>query len=303
MISGHPRQARLHDSVTKKYSGGHHFVTCVSSAYESFAPQFTSMKAFRLLLFFFLSLGAVRAQQTPVQLIDQAISESQAIRTRVSEARKASNQLTKQILLAGIASPTSFEIATSQATNRIQDHADNIGSAYQQAFVLSNSGFSLTPLDQTRGRIEAQIGVLDAIRQQVVQALLAGNESLAQQNLSLFNTGLSRMNSLSNQMTTRLQTARESIRPYQVCVQTVDSQGNPVAASDLYGFYCVQAGTTTMIDPSNQEGTCWTLPAGTYEFGSFPGYFSGTSSQTLTLSRSLENEAGIVEVKLVYWSE
>jgi hypothetical protein len=256
-----------------------------------------------LILMFWAVPAILKAQQTPVQLLDQAISESKALKTRVSEARKASNQLSKQVLLAGLASPTAFEASLSSATNRMQDHADNIGSAFQQAHSLSGGAFSLTPLTQSITRIRSQIDVLDAIRNQVVTALQAGNEALAQQNIGLLNTGLSRMNSLSNQMTNQLQSAREIVRPYQVCVQTVNSNGLPVAGSDLFGFYCVPAGTYNLIDATNQEGTCWSLPAGTYEFGSYPGYFSGTSSSTITLSRSLENEQGVILVKLVYWSE
>jgi hypothetical protein len=107
---------------------------------------------------------------------------------------------------------------------------------------------------------------------------------------------------LANHAITRIQAAIEVIRPYQVCIRTVDNNGNPVAATDLFGFYVVKADTFEQIDPSNQEGTCWTLPAGTYEFGSYPGYWSGTSYKTLTLSRSLEVN-GVITVDLVYWSE
>lgn len=260
------------------------------------------MKKLLYVIIFHFTLWGGSIAQTTVSELQSAIAEANNIKTKVSDARRASNQLAKHILLAGVASPTAFEVATSTATNAMQDHVDNIQYHVNQALTLSNNGFSATRIFQTATQVNAQIGTIDGIRSQIVIALQTQNEALAQQLLSTFNAALSRQNTLANQVITRINQAIEVVRPYQVCVRTVDSHGNLVAPSDLYGFYCVKTGTYELVEPSNQEGTCWTLPAGTYEFGSFPGYWSGTSSNVITLSRSMEVN-GIITVDLVFWSE
>jgi hypothetical protein len=259
-------------------------------------------KIYKSFLILVLTSFSAFAQTPAVDQLNSANTEANGIKSKVTDARKASNTLTKQLLLAGFPSAVSFESAVSNATNGMQDNVDNIQYHVNQALTLSSNGFSATRILQTANLLNAQIGTIDGIRSQIVAAIQAQNKPLAQQLLPQLNAALSRQTTLANQAITRINQAKDIIRPFQVCVRTVNSQGVPVAASDLFGFYCVKSGSYELIDPSNQEGTCWTLPAGTFEFGSYPGYFSGTSSKTLTLNRSLEVN-GVITVDLVYWSE
>jgi hypothetical protein len=259
-----------------------------------------------LFTFFICLFGlgySAQSQTTAVQSLEQAKVECTGIKTQVTQARKLSNQLSKQLLLPGIPSSVAFESGVSTCTNQMQNHVEALEESVAAALLASGNGFNPGSINQSIQLMVAQIDILDGLRAQIVQAIQAQNKALAQQLIPQFNAALSRQTTLANQTIKKLDKAIDLIRPYQVCVRTVDSNGNPVAASDLFGFYCVKAGTQTLIEPSNQEGTCWTLPAGTYEFGSYPGYFSGTSSNTVTLTRSLENADGQVLVDLVYWSE
>jgi len=242
------------------------------------------------------------AQTPAIDQLNLAITESNNIKLKVVDSRKASNTLTKQLLQSGIPSTISFNNVVSTSVNDMQNSIDQIQFHVGQALVLSNNGFSATKIFQTNDLLNAQTGIIDGLKSQIVAALQAQNKSLAQQLLPQFNTAVNRQNSLANQEITRLNQAKDVIRPYQVCVRTVNSLGVPVPASDLFGFYCLNNATNQSIEPSNQEGTCFTLPSGTYTFDSYNGYFSGTSSNTVTLSRNLEVN-GVITVDLVYWSE
>ena len=64
-----------------------------------------------------------------------------------------------------------------------------------------------------------------------------------------------------------IQSLKQTIKLYNVCIQTVDYQGNPVNGSDLHGFWAQNLVTGEYIYPTNQDGNCFeNLPAGTYRF-------------------------------------
>jgi len=262
------------------------------------------MKKIYSLLLVFLSLWSVSFAQTPaIAQLEEAITEANAIKTEVGGAKTSINTLIKQLLLPGIPSPAGFENQLSTAENGILDHTDNISYHVTNALALSTNGFSAAKINQINTQIVNQIDVVTGIRIQVVNALSANNKSLAKQLLPTLTANLNKQTTLSNQLITQLNKAIETIKPFQVCVRTVNSQGLPVVASDLFGFYCFNTTTNEYFYPSNQEGTCFSLPAGTYTFDSFDGYFSGTGSKTITLKKSLVQPDGTITVDLLYWSE
>ncbi len=251
-----------------------------------------------------IGLATTLMAQTPaMDQLASAVTEANSIKLRVTEAKKSVNALTKQLLLPGVPSPAGFETAILNSQNQILDNTDNVSYHLNNALALSGNGFTAVKINQLNTQIVNQIDVVTAIRIQVVNALLANNKTLAQQLLPTLTTNLNKETTLANQLITQLNKAIETIRPYQVCVRTVNSAGVPVAASDLFGFYCYNTTTNEYFYPSNQEGTCLTLPAGTYTFDSFDGYFSGTGSTTITLKKSLVQPDGTITVDLVYWSE
>ena len=91
---------------------------------------------------------------------------------------------------------------------------------------------------------------------------------------------------------------------FDVCIQLVDSQGNPTTSNDIYGYAAYNLQTGTYIYPSGYYDDCfYGLEEGTYRIDSYNGYFCGTSSKTVTLSSDLENEDGVIVVELVLWCE
>lgn len=139
---------------------------------------------------------------------------------------------------------------------------------------------------------------------QIVTALNNNSNAIALNYIPQVRAVLTTQSSKSTEIINKINVIKQAVKTYTVCIQTVDNNGNPVAASDLFGFYGFNTATGGYIEPTNQEGTCFeNLVPGTYEFDAYDGYFSGTGSTTVTLSDSLVNAEGVILVNLVYWSE
>ncbi len=254
----------------------------------------------------FLSLMNLNtsAQGVAVENINNALVSANDILNTVKNERKAVNTLVKQIVVLNNPNLTQFLSVMTPAHNVIVDQSDNINYYMSLAYAASPT-FNQVPV-QTR--LDQIVGIDDNVvlsTQQVATALQSTNNNAALQALTSLSGYLSNQQSLTNQVITRLNNIKNALpRFYDVCITLTDSYGNPVQGSDLFGYYGQNTGTGEYLYPDNQEGTCFTqLPAGTYVFDSFDGYFSGTGATQVTLSDALVNENGIIEVTLIYWSE
>ena len=91
---------------------------------------------------------------------------------------------------------------------------------------------------------------------------------------------------------------------YNVRIRLIHSDGSPVTASGLYGYWARNEQTGVYYDTTDREGTEFEgLPAGTYTFGAYPGNWDGASSKTVTLNSGQVGADGFIEVALVYWVE
>jgi hypothetical protein len=253
-----------------------------------------------------LSLFATQAsaQGAAVQNINDALVSANHIKETIRDEKKAATTLTKQIVIFNNPNLTQFLNVMDPSHNVIIDETDNIYYFMSLAYAVSPT-FNQVPV-QTRLNdiVSVQDNVMLAT-QQIEDALLAGNNGAALTAISNLVNALNSQLTLINQVITRLNNIKNALpRTYDVCIITVDAQGNEVAASDLFGFYAINNGTGEALYPTNQEGTCFLeLPSGNYTFDSFDGYFSGTGSTTVTLSDGLVNADGTIVVSLVYWSE
>jgi hypothetical protein len=246
----------------------------------------------------------VSAQGVAVENINNALVSANDILSTVKNEKKAVSTLVKQIVVLNNPNVTQFLSVMTPAHNVIVDQPDNINYFMSLAYDASPT-FNRLPI-QTR--LDQIVGIDDDVifyTQQAVAALQSNNNNAAIQALSSLSGFLNSQQSLINQVITRLNNIKNALpRFYDVCITLTDSYGNPVQGSDLFGYYGQNIGTGEYLYPDNQEGTCFTqLPAGTYIFDSFDGYWSGTGATQVTLSDALVNENGIIEVTLIYWSE
>lgn len=92
---------------------------------------------------------------------------------------------------------------------------------------------------------------------------------------------------------------------YNVRIELVDERtGAPVPAGTLPGYAATNQDTGQIFYTDYYNFDLFTnLPAGTYRFDAYDGYFDGASSAIVTLDPSLINSNGEVVVTLQYWSE
>ncbi|WP_298521079.1 hypothetical protein [uncultured Kordia sp.] len=92
---------------------------------------------------------------------------------------------------------------------------------------------------------------------------------------------------------------------YNVRIELVDERtGAPVPAGTLPGYGATNQDTGAIFYTDYYSiDTFANLPAGTYRFDAYDGYFDGASSAVVTLDPSLVGSDGFIVVTLRYWSE
>lgn len=258
-------------------------------------------------IFYALSLtmlvfGQTFAQSVAEQNLDAAIQSAENVQQEVVSSRKAVNLLVKQLTVLGNPNATLFSDKMHYHVNQVQNQADEID--YFVALAKSNSiiDFSTTAITALTTDLVNQNDILLNLTNQMTAAVQANNTTLALSLVTPIRSALTRQYNKSGNIIIKIGIIKQSIKTYNVCIKTVDNAGNPTSYNA--GFYCQNTATGEYIYTDNQEGTCFSnmLP-GTYDFGSFQDYFCGTSSQTVTLSNTLVNANGIIEVTLVVWCE
>lgn len=91
---------------------------------------------------------------------------------------------------------------------------------------------------------------------------------------------------------------------YHVRIELVDINGHPYTGpSNLNGYWAVNQATGVKVEAGRDANEFYDLPAGTYQFGAYPGNWTGVLSQTVTLDDSKVGSDGFIVVTLTWWVE
>ncbi len=262
----------------------------------------------KIILFSFLlcvTTGAqMFAQVSPQQNLDYAINTAENIPQDVQTAKTAVYQLAKQIVFLHEPNVQLFHDQMFVQVNNVQNNADDINWFVSLAQSGSAIAFSTAEIYSLTEELVNENDLLIGLTGQIENALQNNDNDTALDLLPQVKEVLNDQKSTAETIIAQVEALKQIIRTYKVCLRTVDNQGNPVNGSDLQGFYAQNTATGQYLYPENQDGNCFeNLSPGTYLFDSYNGYWSGTSSSTVTLSPSQEDENGIIVVDLVYWSE
>ncbi|WP_310554468.1 hypothetical protein [Flavobacterium sp.] len=261
----------------------------------------TIFYSFVLTLF---TLGQIYSQATTQQNLNSAIESAEKIKVDVKTARRAVNQLVKELTILGNPNSNLFNNKMIAQINAVQNNADDVDYLVNEAKNVSALPFSSQEINGLTADLVILNDNLMYLNNQIVTALNNNSNNVALNYVPQVRSVLTSQNNKAIEIINKIDAIKLAVKTYNVCIQTVDNQGNPVAASDLFGFYGENLTTNEGFYPTNQEGTCFeNLLPGTYRFDSFDGYFSGTGSAQVTLSDSLVNADGVIVVNLVYWSE
>ncbi len=253
-----------------------------------------------------LVFGQTFAQSVAEQNLNSAIQSAENIKQEVVTARKAVNQLVKRLTVLGNPNAALFEAQINAHANAVLDESDNIQYYVGLAQSSSSIPFSVTDITIAANELVNQNDILVGLTVNMTAAINANNTNLALALVQPIRSALNKQFNKAGNIISNIEIIKTNIRTYTVCIKVVDNQGN--ATTYNAGFYATN-GTTVLYpgNPNDQDygqGNCfYNLAPGTYTFGSYQDYFCGTGSTTVTLSPSLVNATGVIEVTLVVWCE
>jgi hypothetical protein len=250
--------------------------------------------------------GTSFAQNTTREYLDNAIQTAENIPQDVQYASNAIDRLVYELNISGTPDANTFYNDLFVLVNHIQNNADDIDYFVGLAHDASSITFSTSPVNA----LTAQLVVLNddviVLTGQIRDAVSENRYSDANSLIPSLRTAIASQSEVSEELINVIEGIKQATAFYTVQIRLVDNQGNPTSTNDLNGYYAYDHATGNYVYPQDERGystDIFILPAGTYTFDSFNGYWSGTGSNTVTLSDSLVNEDGVILVDLVLWSE
>jgi hypothetical protein len=253
--------------------------------------------------------GTSFAQSAAEQHLNSAIQSAENVQQEVATARKAVNQLVKQLTVLYNPNAALFESKMNYHVNSVLNHSDDIQYFVGLAQSSTTVPFSATAITSNANELVNQNDIIIGLTTSMTSAINAGNTNLAVSLVQPIRAALTKQFNKAGNIITQIGTIKNNIRTYNVCVTLVDTNGNQAIDG---GFGARNTATNEIIypgDPNGQDygyGNCFVnLNPGTYEFFSFPsqGSVCGTGSQIVTLSSGLVDSNGIIPIILVTWCE
>lgn len=251
-------------------------------------------------------LSSSFAQINTQQDLDNAIQTAENIPQDVQNASNAIDRLVFELNISGTTDANAFYNDLFVLVNHIQNNADDIDYFMGLAQNASPVAFSTAPVNS----LTAQLVVLNddviTLTTQIKDAVTENRYNNANSMIPALRNTINSQSSVSDNIISEIETIKQTATIYTVEIRLVDAQGQVTYTNDLHGYYAYNQATGEYLYPQDERdyssGT-FLLPAGTYTFDSFNGYWSGTNSNTVTLSNALVNEDGVIVVDLVLWSE
>lgn len=247
------------------------------------------------------------AQNNAQQDLDNAIQTAENIPQDVQNASNAIDRLVFELNISGTPDAQVFYNDLFVLVNHIQNNADDIDYFVGLAQNESVIPFSTTSVNQ----LTAQLVVLNddviTLTNDIKDAVVENRYNDANSLIPALRTAIAGQSDVSDDIISEIESIKSVTTIYSVEIRLVDAQGQPTSTNDLNGYYAYNQATGEYLYPA-EDGhgyptDVFYLPAGTYTFDSFNGHWSGTSSNTITLSNALVNEDGVIIIDLVLWSE
>jgi len=250
------------------------------------------------------TLGGVFAQNAGTQFLDNAIHTAENIPQDVQNASNALDKLVLELMIVGDPDANAFHDQLFVLVNNVQNNADDVDYFVGEAQNVSTVPFAATGVTAFTTQLVALNDDVIGLTGQITDAVLTNHQAEAIALIQQLRNTIAAQAATAENLIAEINAIRTNTRVYEVVIQLTDAQGNFVYYTDLHGYYTQDLSTGTYLYPEQQQdGNVFYLSAGTYRFDSFDGYFSGTGSNTVTLSDDLVNEDGVIVVELVYWSE
>lgn len=251
-------------------------------------------------------LSPVFAQNNTQQDLNSAIQTAENIPQDVQNASNAIDRLVYELNITSTPDADAFYNDLFILVNHIQNSADDIDYFVNLAHDESTVPFSTASVNG----LTAQLVVLNddviVLTSQIKDAVVENRYSDANSLIPGLRNTIASQADVADNIVSEIEAIKLLTTIYTVEIRLVDAQGNPTSTNDLHGYYAYNQATGEYLYPEDERDYStgiFFLSTGTYTFDSFNGYWSGTSSNTVTLSDTLVNEDGVIVVDLVLWSE
>ncbi|VXC14348.1 conserved exported hypothetical protein [Flavobacterium sp. 9AF] len=263
---------------------------------------------FYSLMICLLGYFPISAQSTTEQNLSYAIQSTENIQEEVFIARNAVSQLVKELVILNSPNIPLFENRMTNHVNSVLNNSDDVQYFIGLAHNSSSVTFDSSSVILDANELVNQNDIIMYYVSETVTAINANNTSIALNHLQAISTVLTTQNSIAQNMISNIEIIQSNTMSFNVCIKLVDYQGNPTTYNA--GFYALNTATNEAFYPGRPEdqdygyGNCfYNLAPGNYNFDSYQDYFCGTSSENVTLSQSLVNSNGVIEVTLRVWCE
>jgi len=256
--------------------------------------------------FLMLFVMNVQAQQSVIDDLDETFDSADVIRIEAKRVKAALKVLTIDYLVnnnvnADVATYLQLMDVSMEVVEEFSDEVIYyIGQAAQ-----GNSNIDPSSIQGKASTIEGNEDFVQIKSAALQTAIQQNNRNTARQLIREIRGLLNTQIRLAKEIKTEATALKALAITYNVRILLVDERtGASVPAGTLPGYAATNQATGAIFytDYYNFD-TFENLPAGTYRFDAYDGYFDGASSATITLDPSLVGSDGFVEVTLSYWSE
>lgn len=265
---------------------------------------------FSSLALLFLSLN-IQAQQTVNLALDNTIDTAEIIRKNAKKAKTTLRTLAIDYFFNNNPNPDvdGFVNTMTQRMEVVEENSDEvnffIGIAEDLNSNIDGSNIK-TWASEIEGREDYVLINSDLLR----AAILNDNVALAKQLNNKIRKDLNTIIKFAKNIKIEAEELKNTPQPttfYNIRIELVDGQGNPVNASVLPGYVATNQDTGGIYYSGDTQTQAIdeiiNLPPGAYRFDAYDGYFDGASSQIITLSNAMVGADGYIVVTLNYWSE
>jgi len=256
-----------------------------------------------LLMFFAVN---TQAQQSVLDDLDETFDSAEIIRIEAKRVKAALKVLTIDYLVnnnvnADVATYSQIMDGSMEVVEEFSDEVIYyIGQAAQ-----GNSNIDPASIQSKASTIEGNEDFVRNKSAELETAIQQNDRNTARQLIREIRSLLNNQIRLAKEIKTEATALKSLATVYNVRIELVDERtGASVPATTLPGYAATNQATGENIYPDYYDfNLFYNLPAGTYRFDAYDGYFDGASSATVTLDSSLVGSDGFIVVTLRYWSE
>ncbi|WP_046755646.1 hypothetical protein [Kordia jejudonensis] len=248
----------------------------------------------------------MQAQQSVIDDLDETFDSANVILIEAKRTKAALKVLTVDYLVnnnvnADVATYLQIMDVSMEVVEEFSDEVIYyIGQAAQ-----GNSNIDPSSIQGKASTIEGNEDFVRIKSASLATAIQQNNRGTARQLIREIRALLNTQIRLAKEIKTEATALKSLAVTYNVRIELVDERsGASVPAGTLPGYAATNQATGEIFYTDYYTFDSFAnLPAGTYRFDAYDGYFDGASSAIVTLDQSLVGSDGFIVVTLRYWSE